>query len=344
MVRAARSGNSVCEPFAEQLLELQRQSQQDVGRLGCTCFVGRGEDALDLAVVDGGHDGCRHHRDGHAGCAQRFDGLQAPLRRRRPRLHFARDPAVQRRHRDCDLDDPPLRHPRQDVHVAHHQRRLRDDADGMRGSLQHLEQAARDAMLALDRLVGVGDGAERDHLGHVAWPGQLALQQLGGVHLGVELGLEVEARRVPEIAVGRPRKTVDAAVLAAAVGVDRLVEADIRAVVGRYDALGRLAVHNSLEGLELGQAFPAVVEGLAQLALEPPDPVRSGAPAAAPFPVDQSVRSDIGDVVRRGVRLVARITRRPKLEFFAGLATQSLAPGRHEPIVDLPQNKARTKP
>ena len=102
---------------------------------------------------------------------------------------------------------------------------------GMAGAVQHLEDRAGDAVLALDRLVGVGDGAERDVLRHVARVGQLPLQQLGGVDLGVELGLEVEAGRVAEVAVRGPGEAIDAAVLAAAIGVDGLVEADVGAVV-----------------------------------------------------------------------------------------------------------------
>ena len=156
--------------------------------------MGRGEDALDLAVVDGGDDGGGHHRDGHAGCAQRFDGLQ-PLAAWPPSAPFCGRRAVERRHRDCDLGESLRRHPGQDVDVAHHQRRLGDDADGMGGSVQHLEDGAGDAALALDRLVGVGDGAERDVFRHVARIGEFLLQQLGGVDLGEDLGLEIEARR-----------------------------------------------------------------------------------------------------------------------------------------------------
>ena len=84
-----------------------------------------------------------------------------------------------------------------------HARRLRDDADGMTGAVEHLQDRPRDAMLALDGLIGIGHGAERDDFGHVARIGQLLLQHFGGVDLGVEPGLEVQPRRMPEIGVGR---------------------------------------------------------------------------------------------------------------------------------------------
>jgi len=96
---------------------------------------------------------------------------------------------------------------------------------------QNLEQLTGDAALAFDGLVGVGDGAERDDLGQVSGGCQLALQDFGGVGFGVELGFEVEPGGVPEVAMVWPRIAIDAAMLAAAIGIDRLVEGDIRAVV-----------------------------------------------------------------------------------------------------------------
>ena len=92
-----------------------------------------------------------------------------------------------------------------------------------------------DAVFALDRLVAVGVGAERDRARLVAGLRELLSQQLGGVGLGEKLGLEVQARRQFEVGVARARVAVDAAVLAAAVRVDRLGEAHVRRVVARDD-------------------------------------------------------------------------------------------------------------
>ena len=151
---------------------------------------------------------------------------------------------------------------------------------GWLGAVQHLQDRAGDSVLALDRLVGIGDGAERNEFGHIARLRQLPLQQLGGVDLGVQLGLEIEAGGMAEVAVRGPGEAVDAAVLAAAIGVDRLVEADVGAVVAGDDALGHLPVHVGLERLKLGQALPAVVERLALLGFVAADAV--GARPAAP--------------------------------------------------------------
>src|SRR4051812_11416383 len=100
---------------------------------------------------------------------------------------------------------------------------------------EHLEDLARDAVLALDRLVAVGVRPKRDRARLVAGLRELLAQQLRGIGLGEELGLEVESRRELEVAVARAGIAVDAAVLAAAIGIDRAVEADIGRVVVRDD-------------------------------------------------------------------------------------------------------------
>ncbi len=64
------------------------------------------------------------------------------------------------------------------------------------------------------------------------------------------------------------RVAVDAAVLAAAIGVDRAVEGDVGAVVARDDGARRLLVHLGLEGIEIAEALPAVVERVAPLGFE----------------------------------------------------------------------------
>ena len=153
--------------------------------------------------------------------SSRFGGVEAP------RLHGARQLRIERGHGDPDLGEVALGHARENVDVARHQRRLGDDADGMAGALQHFENAAHDFALALDRLIGIGVGADRDHPRLVARRSQLLLEQRRRIGLREQLGLEVEPRRQAEIGMRRPREAIDAAVLAAAIGIDRAVEADV---------------------------------------------------------------------------------------------------------------------
>src|SRR5690606_12353893 len=143
--------------------------------------------------------------------------------------------------------------------------RLGDNADWMTGPVEDLQDGPRDAVLALDGLVGIRHSAERDRARPVAGTRQLLFEQLGGIRFGVELRFEVEPRRMPEIAVGRSGVAVNAAVLAPTIRVYGAVETDVGTVVAGNDAAGNLDPHLGLEGLQLGQAFPAVVEFLAKL-------------------------------------------------------------------------------
>ena len=94
--------------------------------------------------------------------------------------------------------------------------------------IQHFEDAAGDAEAALDRLVGIGVGAERDGTWPVPAPGELPFEQFGRILLVEQPGLEIEAGRKVQPRVARAGVAVDAPVLAAPVGVDGLIEIDVR--------------------------------------------------------------------------------------------------------------------
>ena len=99
---------------------------------------------------------------------QLFQNVEPALRARRARLELARELAVEGADRHEDLDQILLRHRPEQVEVALDQRRLGDDGDRVIALGQHFEDAAGDPVLALDRLVAVGVGAERDRAGLVA--------------------------------------------------------------------------------------------------------------------------------------------------------------------------------
>ena len=89
------------------------------------------------------------------------------------------------------------------------------------------------------------------------------------------LRLEVEARRQVEVRVRRPREAVDAAVLAALVGIDRLVERDVRRIVVRDDRARTAGSSRSSCSGGSGSSrrvrvvvVPAVVDRLARVAAE----------------------------------------------------------------------------
>ncbi len=79
----------------------------------------------------------------------------------------------------------------------------------------------------------------------------------------------------------RPREAVDAAMLAAPVGIDRAVEADIGRLVAGDDAPRRHLLHVGGKRFELAERFPTVVDGLIGDRLEAAAAVGLGAPAMA---------------------------------------------------------------
>jgi len=92
----------------------------------------------------------------------------------------------------------------------------------------HFENRTRDAVLAFNRLVRIGAGANIDDLRAIPAPRQLLLEQLRRIDLVEELGLEIQAGGQIQVGVRRARVAVDAAVFAAALGVDGLIERNVR--------------------------------------------------------------------------------------------------------------------
>src|SRR5690606_37814524 len=128
---------------------------------------------------------------------------------------------------------------------------------------EDFQRLAGQALLALDRLVGIGVDAQANRLRYVAGLAQLLLQALGQIGLDDQPGLEVDARRHVPVGMAGPGETIDAAMLAAAIGIHRTVEADVRRLVASNYRPGSL-------GPPLGGATgrrlllePAVVLGLA---------------------------------------------------------------------------------
>ncbi len=223
---------------------------------------------LDLGLVDERDDRRDAHAHRNASPGERLDRLEAPVRRCRTRLEDARQRRLERRDRDVDGHQVLRRHRRDQVEVALDARRLGDERERMRALGHDRDHRARDAQLPLDRLVGVGGRADVDRRRPIGTRRERRAQALGGVHLGDDLGLEVEPRRHAQVAVRRPGEAVDAAVLAAAIGIDREVEVDVGRVVAREDRLDALLDHRrlgsqALLGRGLLERAPAIVVALA---------------------------------------------------------------------------------
>ncbi len=109
-------------------------------------------------------------------------------------------------------------------------------------AVQHLQHRSRQLQRPLHRLVRIGVRPQRQRPRGIARLAQLLLQQLRHLRLEDQLGFEIEAGRIPEIGVRRPRVAIDAAVLAAAIRIDRAVEADIGRAVPADRRLRRIRV------------------------------------------------------------------------------------------------------
>ena len=115
----------------------------------------------------------------------------------------------------------------QQVEIAQDPVGLGCDGDRVARLETFFKHLAGDPVARLDWLVRVGVGPHGQWRRSVFWPGKGFPQQFGGIGLGKQLGFEVEPRGQVVIGVGRAREAIDAAVFAAAVGIERAVECDI---------------------------------------------------------------------------------------------------------------------
>ena len=273
-------GEFAGQPVAKERRDLERQAQRDVAGMVGAGGGGGFHDRLYLVIGQGGDD--RRDADGrrYAGAGEVADHGDAFRGGGGAGFHPAAEPAVERGDGDGDPGQPGPAHAPEDVEIAHQQRTLGGDHHRVAVLPQHLEQPAHDAPLLLDRLVGVGVGADGDGLDLVAGFRQRARQQVGGGGLGEDAGLEVEAGREAQLRMGRAGEAVDAAVLAAAIGVDRAVEGHVRRGVAGDDAAGPVDLDRRAGG-RLVVLFPAVVDALARLAVIARCRVQPGRAAAA---------------------------------------------------------------
>src|SRR4029450_14021893 len=90
----------------------------------------------------------------------------------------------------------------------------------------------------------------------------------------------------------RPREAIDAAMLTAAIGIDRTVEPDVGRVVAGDDLARGIERHRRLERRQVVQALPAIIEGDPRFGLEPAARVGLRAAATPPlvFHLDPELR------------------------------------------------------
>jgi hypothetical protein len=151
--------------------------------------------------------------------------------RGRKRFERTRRLVIAERDREEDRDGCFAREGDEQIEVASNQSRLRDDADRIAKLQTDLQTFSRQLVMRFERQVGVGREGEDEF---IAFPGgahQLFSQQLRRVNLDNDLPFKVGARAEAEILVRGAREAVSAGMRAAAIDVDAVVEANVRAVV-----------------------------------------------------------------------------------------------------------------
>src|SRR5690606_8453971 len=103
---------------------------------------------------------------------------------------------------------------------------------------------------------------------------------------GEQLAFEIEPRRQAHVRVGGAREAVGAAMLAAAIRVDRAVERNIRRLIPRDDPPGLLLLYLCLERRQQIERPPAIVRRVTGERLKAAGAVALRAPPTTPVRVD----------------------------------------------------------
>ena len=153
---------------------------------------------------------------------------------------------------------------------------------------QHLEDLARDLHLLFQRLVGIGVRAHGDDLGHIAGRAQFLGQQHRRIGLGEYPGFNIHPGRHAQIGVAGPGEAVDAAMLAAPKGIDRLVEGNVRRLVAGDDGAGGVMDDFGADGgrgiiFRPPAIIPAIVQQCAGLFFKTAHRIGDSAPAVQDF-------------------------------------------------------------
>src|SRR5262249_37674199 len=111
-------------------------------------------------------------------------------------------------------------------------------------------------------------------------------EKFGRIRLHEQFGFEVEAWGEAKIGMRRPRETINATVLAAAIRIDGAVERDVRRVIPSDDLAGGVDRYCGLERRQLLQPLPAVMEAAPRQRFISAGRVRGRAAATPTFAID----------------------------------------------------------
>src|SRR5216683_3550147 len=108
---------------------------------------------------------------------------------------------------------------------------LRDDSDRIAELGQDLQTATSQLKAPFCRLITIGHAADGNDLRLPMRAGQFSAQQFGSILLHQNLRFEIQAGREAEILMRGSSVAIDAAVLAASIGIDAGPETDVWTIV-----------------------------------------------------------------------------------------------------------------
>lgn len=200
------------EPFAKQRRNLVGQAQ----RYPPDARHAQSGEALDSLlhelISDCGYDRRDRAMSGHAKLHQTAQSGKTLDRRGAAWLKLGGQRGVEGRHRNRHRHQILARHGFEQIGIVQHAVGLGGDRHRMARFEAHFEYLAGDAVIALNRLIWIGVGAQRNRARLILGFVQRGAQQFGGVWLGEQFGLEIEAGREVVIGMGGPRIAIDATI------------------------------------------------------------------------------------------------------------------------------------
>ncbi len=215
------------QPIQKEFLELIWKAQKNP-RDARGPRVGHGfENGGKLGIGEAGDDRGDVDGDGNARGDKFTNGPQTTRGGRGTRLQFLCEVMIERHKRDGDTPGVLLGEFLPEIGVAQDERGFGHGGHRLSAIGHDFEALAGDPHFVFERLVNVGDGGHDDSFGLPSGVGEFALQQVGGVRLRHQFGFKIEPQIEPKIFVIRPGETINAAMLATAIGVERPIERHI---------------------------------------------------------------------------------------------------------------------
>jgi hypothetical protein len=138
---------------------------------------------------------------------------------------------------------------------------------------QHLQAPAHDLPFGFNRLVTIGISAKSYRCRDMPFLRQFGMEQRRGIGFRKQPAFKVQPRRQVMIGMRRPRITINAAMLTAAIRIDRFIEGDVGRVVARKDRPGAFNRYRGAQRRHIAIQLVARVQpisiGLPRIEIEP---------------------------------------------------------------------------